>query len=288
VAAAAAALRPKQVKHLVIPRQIFDIVGLPMAILMAFRFQNAYERWWTSRLCVEEIASGVVFLASTACFCLPTEENPVSLICGCTGESINEAKMLRLRLFALFEAYLGFVERKIHCSEFKLQEDDASVTWRQPEEALQAWPQAVAGTAAAADPIVWCNAAMLECILRLEGLGVVTGDWASSMYSMLWTLEKNVGQCTMVVTQSSPVPFVVHMRTLLLLFCFTFPFSIMDKVRPPSIVLMQTGISFAFLGSEFCSREMEHPFGSDKGDIPMRCVFHTARMRVQQARDQAR
>merc|ERR1719330_1321643 len=100
-------------------------------------------------------------------------------------------------------------------------------------------------------------------------------------------MEQNLGQCVMVKTQKSPGPWVVHLRSMLLLYCISLPFAIMKSVRPILLVPVQGLVSFAFLGIEFCSREMEHPFGSDSGDIPVRAIVQKAVLHVRQARDQA-
>merc|ERR1712039_272541 len=78
----------------------------------------------------------------------------------------------------------------------------------------------------------------------------------------------------MIIRQESPEPFVVHTRTFLLLFCFTFPFtaSVM-RLKASLLVPLQICVSFSLLGIEFCSREMEHPFGDDRSDIPVLAIM---------------
>eukprot|EP00913_Durusdinium_trenchii_P012781 g11999.t1 len=66
----------------------------------------------------------------------------------------------------------------------------------------------------------------------------------------------------MILTQPNPAPFAVHMRTILMVFCISFPFTIIGRVSPLSLMLMQSALSFSLLGIEFVSRQMEHPFGS--------------------------
>jgi len=288
IAAAAAYLRPRQVAHLALPPQIHEVVGLPMSIFLAFRFQNSYQRWWNSRQLIEDMSSSVVMIASGASLALPSEEGAECLVPDCSSSVNQEAREIRSRLLALSEAYLGYVEIRIHGSQDEdLNAEDIQIEWSPPEVALADWPKDAAAAKAAADPAMYCAAAMTACLLRLEGMGAVTGDWAGPMYTQISNLQQAAGQCAMVSTQLSPVPFVVHVRTLLLFFCFTFPFTIIHKVRAAYLVPIQGAVSIAFLGTEFCSRQMEHPFGSDSDDVPVRSIMHKALRRIHQARTQA-
>lgn len=75
------------------------------------------------------------------------------------------------------------------------------------------------------------------------------------------------------------------MRSILLVFCISFPFTIIGRVGAISLMLMQSALSFSasdfsefewipwrqgLLGIEFVSRQMEHPFSNDEADIPLR------------------
>merc|ERR1712032_472599 len=102
------------------------------------------------------------------------------------------------------------------------------------------------------------------------------------MFQTAGNLIQSSRLISMVRSQKSPAPFVVHMRWLLLTFCFTFPFTIM-AYNPLFIVNVQSIVSFSLLGIEYCSREMEHPFGDDKADIPMKLILKDARMAVREA-----
>jgi len=288
VMATAKKFRPRLMASLWVPALVHDIMGLPLAILLAFRFQDSYERWWNSRCRVEEMTSDVVLLASATALSLPPREGMGTLTVGPSQEAANEASRIRARLLALYEAYLGFVEMRIHGGDSDgLNRDDTGVLWLHPKVALKDFPEDLAGVTAVSDPTLWCTSAIDACFLRLEGIGAITGDWAASLYSSLARLEKNVGQCMMVITQKSPAPFVVHLRSILIIFCFFLPFSLAQKVQPHLIIPIQAAVSVAFIGTECCCREMENPFGSDDDDIPLRRLMHKAMQLVRHAKTAA-
>eukprot|EP00746_Dinoflagellata_sp_MGD_P156357 gnl/MRDRNA2_/MRDRNA2_85786_c0_seq2.p1 gnl/MRDRNA2_/MRDRNA2_85786_c0~~gnl/MRDRNA2_/MRDRNA2_85786_c0_seq2.p1 ORF type:complete len:133 (-),score=10.69 gnl/MRDRNA2_/MRDRNA2_85786_c0_seq2:409-807(-) len=116
-------------------------------------------------------------------------------------------------------------------------------------------------------------------------LNVYSAEVTAAMYEAVNDIIKATHACNMIRTQSSPAPFIIHMRTLLLMFCFTFPFTIIGTVRPLSLVFINGCVSFGLLGIEFCSREMEHPFGGDQADIPIHQVLNVARHSVRAVRN---
>merc|ERR1712048_842990 len=102
----------------------------------------------------------------------------------------------------------------------------------------------------------------------------------------IFEMEQDVSSCMVAVDQKSPAPFAVHLRSLLMLFCYTCPFTMINLIRPVLMVPAHFALTWSFLGVEFCSREMEYPFGKDMSDIPLRKILESAKHRVQQAGNQ--
>jgi len=265
---------PTKIRHIALPDQLHDHAALPLALLLAFRFQNAYDRWWTSRHSSEDLASSISSLAA------------------CAGGGIAEVHLsteaevdfLQRRLLLLCELFACAAEEKIHGAGVHGHPANGCPQWTTLEETLQDWPEGAAGCLASPDRVVWCSTQMVWCIDRLEDLKAFGSGRAGHMHGMLGAMQQALDKCLVVCHQKSPAPFVVHLRTILLLFCATYPFTIITTVPPLLIVPAQSIVSFAFLGSEYCSQEMEHPFGDDKADIPVRQILMRARLSARAAR----
>ncbi|KAJ3123013.1 hypothetical protein HK098_002267, partial [Nowakowskiella sp. JEL0407] len=81
--------------------------------------------------------------------------------------------------------------------------------------------------------------------------------------------------------RSSPIPkaYSVHMKQILLLYLLALPFQLAkDLIWATIPVVMFT--TFALLGIEFISAEIENPFGRDANDLPVTLFCETIRKEV--------
>jgi len=269
---------PQHIIHLAIHHKIYEMLALPMSLLLAFRFQGSYDRWWNSRTKMSDLVGRCVAIAEYVAHNIPQklegDEDPEKV------EAVKEAIEVRKRFLKIIEAYLLFVEEKIHGEGFTPHPTADVASWRSGHEVLKDLSTEEAEACRDAGEIVWCASAMLACISKFQDLEVLDGDNGSMVSNSIMQLEQVFIECMVVKVQDSPAPFIVHHRTIMTIFCLTFPFAIINKVGYGMMVPVQTLISFAFLGSEYCSREMEHPFGTDKACIPVRKIVDGACERI--------
>jgi len=272
-------LYPKHIIHLALHHGMHEMLALPMSLLIAFRFQGAYERWWSSRMKVSDLVGRCVAIAEYVAHNIPQklegDEDPQKV------EAVKEAIEVRRRFLKIIEAYLVFVEEKIHGADFAPHPENEVAHWRSGYEILKELSIEEAEVCqGSGQEIVWCSSAMLACICKFQDLEVLDGDNGSMVSSSIMGLEQVFIECMVVRVQGTPAPFIAHHRTIMTIFCVTLPFAIINKVGWLLMVPVQTVISFAFLGSEYVSREMDHPFGNDKSSIPVRKIVHGACERI--------
>lgn len=257
---------PQRVTWVQLPASIHDILALPLAILIAFRFNNSYDRWWSSRREVENIAASLISLAMCA------TSNVQWLRNGSKSEKDKQAGLENHdRLVTLVEIFCTLAECTLH--EFPSKcELEASLS------AFSAEDRAICTSAS--DPLLWCVDSIMVCISTGQFCGQFSAEMASEMYNTLYSIQSSIHNCEMILKQSSPACFVVHLRSFALFYCFTYPFSILGRVQPALLIPAQILISYSLLGIEFCSREMEHPFGNDGSDIPVRNIMEDVRKKL--------
>merc|ERR1712151_294659 len=102
--------------------------------------------------------------------------------------------------------------------------NNAPEYWGEPMRYLL--PQDAARCAIAEDKVLWCLDSMMETIHHGQDLGIYTAEQANGMFCRCCDVHDGFKSCLMVVEQSSPAPFIIHLRTMLLVFCATFPFTI--------------------------------------------------------------
>ena len=74
--------------------------------------------------------------------------------------------------------------------------------------------------------------------------------------------------CNRIITTPLPKAYAIHLRQMLLLYCYAIPFQLVEKLNWGTIPAVGV-ISFALLGIEAIALEIEDPFGYDPNDIPL-------------------
>jgi predicted membrane chloride channel (bestrophin family) len=286
IAAVMCRRHPQHVQRLALSPRFHEMLGLPLSLLVAFRFQAAYDRWWMSRHNISDISARSLAIAEYVSASVLSIEGSEPKDEEAPSEAEVEASMLRKRFLTILEAHIGFVEEKIHGIGFHPHEANAVQDWPLAKKTFESWPEDAAACLAEKDPVVWCSASMIGIVRRLQEIEIMDGDNGSMLSGNIMQMEQVLADCMVVVDQLSPAPFIVHLRTILLTFCFTLPFALIGSVSPLAILPVQLTISFAFLGAEYVSREMEHPFGNAKSNIPVRRIVQETRERIRQTRDQ--
>ncbi len=81
-------------------------------------------------------------------------------------------------------------------------------------------------------------------------------------------LTDSLGSCERIRKTPMPFAYVVHLRRALILYCFTLPFGLV-KDFGWGTVLDTLLISYVFFGVEEIGVEIENPFGHDDNDLPL-------------------
>ena len=94
-------------------------------------------------------------------------------------------------------------------------------------------------------------------------------------YRLFIELNRSLDQITMlfsgcqrILDTPLPRPYSIHLKHLLLLYCFALPFQFVQQLDWFTIPTVGI-ISFALLGIEDIGLEIENPFGYDANDIPL-------------------
>ena len=89
-----------------------------------------------------------------------------------------------------------------------------------------------------------------------------------------------LGGCERILKTPMPVAYSIHLKQLLMLYCLALPFQMVDSVgwgTPPLVAL----ISFAVFGIEEIGIEIENPFGHDPNDLPLDDICRTMAQNIE-------
>eukprot|EP00434_Breviolum_minutum_P000645 symbB.v1.2.000565.t1/scaffold3.1/size669525/5 len=106
VAAVLTKTMPRQVKALRLPISVHELTALPLSILLAFRFQLSYERWWASRQQVQEVGSNAIAMA----MCSANNQEVISLDKSEDKPGTDEIECNEHRLLGLLDAACALID----------------------------------------------------------------------------------------------------------------------------------------------------------------------------------
>ncbi|WP_348242040.1 bestrophin family ion channel [Leptolyngbya sp. DQ-M1] len=102
----------------------------------------------------------------------------------------------------------------------------------------------------------------------------------TEMQRLLDGLVDSLGACERILKTPMPIAYAIHLKQLILLYCLSLPFQMVESLgwwTPPVVVL----ISFTLFGIEAIGIEIENPFGRDPNDLPLDAICETMLKNIQ-------
>jgi putative membrane protein len=102
----------------------------------------------------------------------------------------------------------------------------------------------------------------------------------TTMNALLDTMVDNLGACERILKTPMPLAYAIHLKQLLLIYCLLLPFQLIGEISfwtGPIVAL----ISFTLFGIEEIGIEIENPFGRDFNDLPLDSICSTMKQNVE-------
>ena len=96
----------------------------------------------------------------------------------------------------------------------------------------------------------------------------------NELQTLVNSLVDMLGACERILRTPIPLAYVIHLKQLLLIYCLLLPFQVVDELRwwtAPVVAL----VSFTLFGIEAIGVEIENPFGTDPNDLPLDAICQT-------------
>ncbi len=100
-----------------------------------------------------------------------------------------------------------------------------------------------------------------------------------SIQELLNNLIDNLGGCERILKTPMPLAYSIHLKQLLLLYCLLLPFQMVQSLEwwTGAVVAL---VSFTLFGIEAIGLEIENPFGYDANDLPLDAICHTMKRNI--------
>lgn len=227
-----------------VPSTVHTLIGVALGLLLVFRTNASYERFWEGRRMWGGIVNETRNLARAATAFL--RDQPALL----------EETILWTAVFpsATMHALRG-------------TSGLGPVAERLPKEQVAA--------VRAAQHVPSAVALRISTLLAAARKSGQVSDYVVlSIDNNVQLLVDYLGACERI--QKTPLPFayVVHLRRALILYCLTLPFALIDAYGWYTILDMLL-IAYILFGIEEIGVEIENPFGVDENDLPLEAICQT-------------
>lgn len=225
-------------ERLSIPTTIHGLVGVAIGLLLVFRTNVSYDRYWEGRRMWGNIIN-------------------VSRDLG-RGAAVHLADDPARR-----DAVLGWTAAFGHAVMEHLQDRSGigPMAGRLP-------PELVSGVAADRS-VPLAVAARIGAELRAaRDAGLISDVILAHLDLDVRQFIDALGACERIKRSPMPFAYVVHLRRVLLIYCMTLPFGLVRDFGWGT-VLDTLLVTYIFFGVEEIGVQIENPFGTDPNDLPM-------------------
>lgn len=226
---------------------IHALIGFVLSLLLVFRTNTAYERWWEGRKAWGSFVNNSRNLAlKLASFSLPQNDKNV--------------------LADLIVNYIGAAKEhlrgKIPLQNLSLN-DRYDVTYYQNSTHL---PNRVIK-------------ALFNEINALYTLNKISGHQLLFLNDELKSFTENIGICERIKRTPIPYSYSLYLKKIIFIYVFTMPIGFVREFGFWAMPIVSV-VFYVFGSIELLAEEIEDPFGTDSNDLPTDQIFETVRFDI--------
>jgi ion channel-forming bestrophin family protein len=218
-------------------RNVFNFLGIVLSILLVFRTNTAYGRWWEGRIQWGALVNHCRNLAIQLNITIPENDR----------ESRRDFAVLIANFCYAFTWHLR---------------DGANVAYLKHLKEADALLYSKSGHMP--NTISMQIQAKVEALHRSE---TITGYDHLNIRVHTQALLDILGACERIKKTPIPFSYAVFMRIFILAYVILLPFSLVHDMGHAAIAITMF-VFFAFLGIQLMAEEIEDPFGLDCNDLP--------------------
>jgi len=231
-----------------------SFVGFALGLLLVFRTNASYDRFWEGRKLWGSIVNTSRNLARGARTLLVRPEDSPERRAAGERAARDVIRWLACFPFATMNNLRG--ARGLGSAGERLTTEE--------REAI---------LAAQHVPLAVC--ARISATLRDAARdGLLTDYQHMQLDAFVAGLVDYVGACERIVKTPLPFAYVVHLRRALILYCFTLPLALVTFFGWTT-VLVTLVVAYILFGIEEIGVEIEDPFGADDNDLPLEQISQT-------------
>jgi putative membrane protein len=218
------------------------IPNIVLGLLLVFRTNTAYERFWEGRKAWGGLVNTVRNLSRQIMVAIAEQE-----------PSDRPAKIAAVKLLPAFAIAL-----KLHLRSEPINAELAANLDPEQFERLKTMNHPTLEIA------FWISSYLQEQTRK----GRLDRYQLNDMIQLLHQMLDVVGICERILTTPIPLAYSIHLKQLLLIYCLSLPFQMVGQLEWMTAPIVSL-ISFTLLGIEEIGIQIEDPFGHDANDLPL-------------------
>lgn len=226
---------------------VHSLVGFVLSLLLVFRTNSAYERWWEGRKI--------------------------------WGSFVNNSRNLALKIDSLFNdqevktTFSVLISNYILTAKDHLQDNidfnKLRTTVKYPLEYYiksEHVPNRV-------------SKAIYHEIEELRSKGLLTHELMLYLNLELKSFTDNIGACERIKKTPIPYSYNIFIKKVIFLYVFTMPIGFVQTFGYWAMPIVAI-VFYIFSSIELIAEEIEDPFGVDANDLPMNQIYETIKRNV--------
>ncbi len=217
---------------------IFSLLGIVLSIVLVFRTNSAYDRWWEGRRQ--------------------------------WGDLVNNSRNLSMLLQATLPA-TDVKGRRFFCayiSSYALALQEHLRDGVKPAELTGLSPEEQAGFAQVSHIPNQLLLRMYRQLTQTYRRGDLSDAELINVKTHLEALANITGACERIRKTPIPFSYSVFIKTFILVYCTLLPIGLLPDFGYFTIPIVMF-VFYAFAGLEMMAQEIEEPFGLDCNDLPI-------------------
>ncbi|HAS38828.1 MAG TPA: hypothetical protein DCS93_00045 [Microscillaceae bacterium] len=219
---------------------IFTILGLILGLILVFRLNTAYNKWWEGRMKWGALVNDSRTLASYLHTLLPTDD-----------KETRSYYAAQISNFAI--ALRGHLRDDIKYDEFEHNDPNYIQSLKEAPHV----PHKIATL-------------LMEWMQTSFKRNYISGFDKINIKVQIQNFIDILGACERI--KNTPIPFShsSFIKAFITVYVITLPFGIIDSFHEIYFAITATVlISYALIGVEIISEEIEDPFGNEANDLPL-------------------
>jgi ion channel-forming bestrophin family protein len=226
-----------------------QLLSFVISMLLVFRTNSAYDRWWEGRKLWGSLVNNSRNLA-------------IKLQAMLGQDDESHRKFFR----RIIPMYASILSNHLRAESTRLALDESEKTELDQLDTEKHLPNQVA-------------ALMIQRVYRLHAEGKISGDQLIILNSELQSFTDICGACERIKNTPIPYSYSVFIKKFIFFYVMTLPISFVFTLGYLAIPIVAF-IFYVLASLEIIAEEIEDPFGGDENDLPTQKLAQNIRKHV--------